>query len=307
MVAITPIVLSALWTGVKKNFQQGFDAQMEESFYRDFCTVVNSEDASETYDWLGDAPEMREWIGDRVIKDIKASGYQIANKDWEATIGVKATDIKDDKLGTYAPRFVRMGESAARKPDQLLSELMDTAHTLPCYDGQNFFDTEHPVYANHDGTGAVTQVSNMAAGTGPAWYLLDLNSVLRPFIFQDREAIGLVNKEDPTTSDHVFIKNSYLYGAEGRFNVGFGFWNMAYRSQQPLTNDTLDAAIEAMMGFEGDGGRPLGIKPTHLVVPTTLRGAARKVVKAQLGDGGATNVNFEEVELVVNSWLKRVA
>ena len=303
MAAITPALLTALWTGSKKHFNDGFEAMVAKSFYKDICTIVNSNDASETYDWLGDAPEMREWIGDRVIKDLKSHGYQIANKEFESTIGVKATDIKDDRLGTYAPRFRRLGEAAARKPDQMVVELIEGGTTNTCYDGQYFFDTDHPVYPEHDGTGVATTQSNFTDGAGAPWYLLDLNSVLRPFIFQEREKVSLVAKEDARQSDHVFMKNQYLYGADARWATGYGFWQMAHMSKQALNGDNLDAAIASMMGIMGDGNRKLGIMPTHLMVGASNRAAANKTVKVMFGDGGASNSNYQEVEVIVNPFL----
>jgi len=303
MAAITPAILSALWTGAKKNFNDGYEAMAAKTFYKDVCTIVTSTDAKETYDWLGDAPEMVEWIGDRVIKNIKAHGYEVANVEFEATIGVKATDIKDDRLGTYGPRFRRLGEAAARKPDQLVRDLIVNGGTQLCYDGQNYFDIDHPVYANHDGTGAVTTVSNVTAGAGAPWYLLDLNSVLRPFVFQEREKVNLIGKEDARQSDHVFMKNEYLYGADGRWAAGYGFWQMAHKSQATLDNDNFDAAFEAMMGVQGDGGRELGLMPTHIMVGRSNRSNANKVIKAMLGAGGASNPNYDEVQVMVNPWL----
>jgi len=303
MAAITPAVLTALWTGAKKQFNAGYEAMAAKSFYKDVCTIVPSTDAKETYDWLGDASDMKEWIGARVVQDIKAHGYEITNQTFESTIGVKANDIKDDRLGTYMPRFRRLGESAARKPDQMVRDLIANGDNQLCYDGQNFFDTDHPVTANHDGTGAITTVSNMTDGAGQPWYLLDLNSVLRPFIFQEREKVELIGKEDAKQSDHVFMKNEYLYGASGRWAAGYGFWQMAHMSKAALTGDNFDAAYEAMMGVKGDGGRELGMMPTHIMVGRSNRSSANKVIKAMLGDGGATNTNYDEVKVIVNPWL----
>jgi phage major head subunit gpT-like protein len=303
MVAITPAVLRALWTGSKKHFNEGYEAMAAKTFYKDICTVVNSEDEKETYDWLGDAPEMREWIGDRVVKDIKSHGYEITNVEFESTIGIKSRDIKNDKLATYAPRFRRLGEAAARKPDQLVRDLIVNGETNTCYDGQYFFDTDHPVYANHDGTGAVSTYSNKTDGAGAPWYLLDLNSVLRPFIFQEREKVKLVGKEDPQTSDHVFIKNQYLYGADAYWAAGYGFWQMAHMSKAELTGDNFDAAFSAMMGVKGDGARELGIMPTHIMVGRSNRSNANKVIKTMLSDGGGSNPNYNEVTVLVNPFL----
>lgn len=307
MPIITNATLAALRTMVRREFSSAYEAMQAQTFYRDVAMVVGSNTASNTYDWLGDFPDLREWIGDRVIKDMKENGYQIANRTYEGTVGVKRTDIEDDTLGTYAPRIRRMGQSAARHPELLLVELMKTGHTEECYDGQNFFDTDHPVYPNHDGTGVAATVSNYddnAEDTStPAWYLIDASDEFRPFIFQERTRPEMESKEDASTSDTVFMKDQYLYGVRYRCNAGFGFWQKAYKSHVPLDGDALDAAIAAMMSFKGDGGRPLGITPTKLIVPPALRADANKTVKVMFGEGGASNANYEAVDVVVTPWL----
>lgn len=307
MPMITNVTLTALRTMVSTAFRQGYDGMMPNTFYRDAAMVLNSTTASNTYDWLGDFPELREWIGDRVIKDMKENAYQIQNKTFEATVGIKRTDIEDDNLGTYGMRFTRMGQSAARHPDIMIADLMKSGHTNLCFDGQNFFDTDHPVYANHDGTGAASTVSNYddndADTSTPAWYLIDASDAILPFIFQERTKPELETKENPGQSDHVFIKDQYLYGIRYRCNAGYGFWQKAYKSHKPLTGDNLDEAIATMMEFKGDGGRPLGITPTRLIVPPRLRADANKTVKVMFGEGGASNANYEAVEVRVTPWL----
>lgn len=307
MAIITAALLEALRTGFRREFNAAYEAMRATTFYADVATTVPSTTGSETYGWLGDFPDLREWVGDRVVKDMKESGYQIVNKEWESTVGVKRPQIEDDNLGIYRPMVQAMGQAAARHPDILIAGLMKNGASQLCYDGQNFFDTDHPVYPNHDGTGAAATVSNYDDGTsgtpGPAWYLLDTSRPLRPFIFQERQKPEFEAKTDPRTSDAVFTSNLYQYGAYARHNVGFGFWQCAYMSKAPLTGDTLDAAMQAMMEFKADGGRPLGIMPNLLVVPPALRAAANKTVKVMLGEGGASNANYEAVEVKVVPWL----
>lgn len=304
MAAITPAVLTALWSGAKKNFNTGFEAMDANSVYRDICAIVTSEDAKETYDWLGEFPEMVEWIGDRVISDIKAFGYEIANQSFANGVAIKRTDIQDDKLGTYAPRFTRLGEQAARKPDYMTADLIKAGETALCYDGQYFFDTDHPVYANHDGTGAVTATSNLIAGGGQPWYLLDLSStVARPFIFQERQKVDLVLQDNMATSTELFMRNNYVMGCDARWAAGYGFWQQAVCSKAALDGDSLDAAFDLMASFQGDGGRQLGITPTHLLVGRSNRAAANKTVKVMLGAGGASNANYEQVEVIYHPLL----
>lgn len=305
MAIITSALLVALRTGFKKQFQDAFDSTRAASFFNDVATVVPSTTASETYGWLGDFPDLREWVGDRVVRDMKESGYQIANKEWESTVGVRRPSIEDDSLGVYTPMMQSMGQSAARHPDRLIAQLMNTGTAGICYDGQNFFDTDHPVYANVDGTGAVATVSNYDAGDGVAtpWFLLDTSRPLRPFIFQERKKPEFEAKHDPSTSDVVFTSNLFQYGVYARHNVGFGLWQCAYMSRAPLTSANFDAAVRAMMEFRADGGNPLGISPNLLVVPPAHRAAANQVIKAITLDGGASNTNYDAVKVLVTPWL----
>jgi len=58
-----------------------------------------------------------------------------------------------------------------------------------------------------------------------------------------------------------------------------------------------------MQSLKADGGRPLGIKPTVLVVPPGLRAAAIEIVKNERLANGASNPNFGVVDLIVSPWL----
>lgn len=61
------------------------------------------------------------------------------------------------------------------------------------------------------------------------WFLLCTNSFLKPFIYQERKKIKLtaLTRE---TDENVFMRDEYIWGADGRSNAGYGFWQMAYGS-----------------------------------------------------------------------------
>lgn len=302
MAIITPSLLTSLNTGFRKDFQDAFDGMRAQSVYQRIATVVPSSTASNTYGWLGQFPKFREWIGARVIKDMAASGYQITNKSWEATVGVKRTDIEDDAIGVYRPLMAEMGRAAAVFPDELVFELLKAGETTLCYDGQNFFDTDHPVYPNVDGTGTASTVANLQAGSDPAWYLLDTSRALKPLIYQERKAPEFV----PMTKvddEAVFTSGEYRYGVDLRANAGFGFWQLARKSKAPLTAENYAAGRTAMMSLTADGGRPLGISPNVLLVPPQLEAAARAIVGSQLTTGGATNPWYGTAEIIVTPYL----
>ena len=300
---VTPASLSALQVGFKKNFQDALTKTRPDSDYNRVATTITSTSASETYGWLGKFPKMREWVGPRAVKDMASHGYSIANKDFEATVSVARNDIDDDNLGIYAPLFQEMGVSAAQQPDDLTFGLMAQGRSELCYDGQYFFDTDHPSF---DEAGAATAVSNVDAsglGSNPWWYLLDTTRPLKPMVHQERKKPEFVSHTDPNHSDHVFHNKEFLYGVDARSNVGFGLWQMAYASNAALDGDSLDAAIEAMRLLKDSNGRPLGIKPSLLVVGPKLRSQANKTVKVMLGDGGASNANYNAVDVLDTSWL----
>lgn len=302
MALITAALLQALNTGLRTNFQDAHRAMRETAFYTQIATTVPSTTVSNTYGWLGDFPRLREWVGDRVVKDIKESGYTITNKLFEATLGIQRTQIEDDQFGHYSPIAASMGQEAAQHPDVLISALIEGGFAATCYDGQYFFDTDHPVRANPDGTGATTTVANMVAGTDPAWYLLDTTKALRPFIFQERTKPEMEMKFDPSTSDTVFTKDLYQWGIRYRCAAGYGFWQMARASKAALTAANFEAGRTAMRQLKGDGGRPLGIVPNILLVPPSLEAAAKAIVETQFLAGGGSNPNFNTAKVVVNPW-----
>lgn len=299
---ITPAALTALMTGFRKEYQDGLS--MVEPSWSKIATLVPSTTKSNTYGWLGQFPKFREWVGARVIKDMEAHSYAITNKDYESTIGVKRTDIEDDNIGIYAPLFREMGRAAAVHPDELIWPLLLAGFATACYDGQYFFDTDHPVNAEVDGSGADASVSNIQAGAqaGNPWFLLDTTRAIKPLIYQQRKkpVFTHMTKSD---DEEVFMNNEYRFGVDSRENVGFGFWQMAYASKETLDAAAFNANYAAMMAFKGDGGRPLGVTPNLLVCGPSNREAALEVVKAERNAAGATNINRNAVDVLVSPYI----
>lgn len=303
MAIVTPALIAALKTSFQKHFQDALQAAPSE--FQKLATVVGSTSASNTYGWLGQFPQLREWVGDRVVKDMAAQGYQITNKLFESTVGVRRTDIEDDNVGIYSPLFAEMGRAAGHHPDEQVFALLKAGHATLCFDGQNFFDADHPVYPNVDGSGVAATVSNSfapAADPQTPWYLLDTSRALKPLIYQERskpEFTSMTKLDD----EQVFTADEFRYGVRARNSVGFGFWQMAVRSTKALDAASFQEAYDAMRAFKADGGRPLNLKPTVLVVPTNLRAAAQAVVGIERLADGASNPNYGLVEILDSAWL----
>ena len=302
MAMITPALLQSLFTGFKKNFE---DAKSEApAQYTKIATVIKSTTKSNTYGWLGKFPNLRKWVGDRVIESMKAHGYQIVNEDFEATVGVDRNDIEDDELGIYAPMFAEMGRSAGIHPDELCFGLLGAGFTTPCYDGQYFFDTDHPVYPKADGTGTPVMTANVvvdAGYSGEPWFLLDTSRALKPVIFQDRKSPQLIamTKVD---DEAVFTRKEFRYGVDCRDAAGFGFWQLAFANKRALTPDNLWDAYSKMREFQADGGRKLGVKATMLVVHPSLEKLATQMLERELSNSSSNELKGK-LELVVADYL----
>lgn len=290
--------LKTLFIAFKAAFQAGLG--MADSQYKRICTIVPSTTGSEEYGWLGSFPGMREWLGDRVINGVKSHGYTIKNKPFELTVGVPRAAIEDDQYGVFTPMQQELGRATEAHPDELTFGLLKAGISTLCYDGQNFFDTDHPVIG---ADGAVASQSNYdSAGGGSTWYLLDTSRALKPIIFQNRKAPNFVSLT-AETDENVFSRAEYLYGVDCRRNVGYGFWQMAYASNQPLTEENITAAYTAMTERTGDNGRPLGLKPNLLVVRPGSKFAAAKIVSATTLANGAENVMKGIVEVMDSPWI----
>lgn len=296
---ITAAQLRDVSTGFATAFRGAFAATPDAELYRQVAMFVRSTGAKNVYEWLGQMPGMKKWVGDRVIAEVSAHGWTIQNDDWEETVRVARNDVQDNQFGTYDTLFRDLGRAAAVYPNEVLFSLFARGFTEVCYDGQYFFDTDHPVL---DAAGVPQSVSNTGGGSGTAWYLLDLSREVKPFIWQERQKPELVALDDPK-DENVFWRKEFVYGAEARGAAGFGLWQLAFGSKQTLDATSYEAARVALASLKGDGGRPLGIRGTHLVVPPTLEGAARELLMSERTANGATNKWRDTAELIVSPWL----
>jgi phage major head subunit gpT-like protein len=291
------IINQAAMTAMYKSFRTIFNEAFTgvEPLFERVAMVVPSSGKEETYAWLGSFPKMREWLGDRHITNLRLHDYTVKNKKWESTIEVDRDDIEDDRIGVYSPMISEMARVAGVHPDELVFQLLSAGFATACFDGKPFFATDHPVGGS--------PVSNYDAGAGTAWFLLDTTKAVKPIIFQSRREVEFIAMDDPQGSDSVFMKDKFLYGTSRRDNAGYGLWQLAYGSTQPLVDTSYEPARQAMMEFKDEEGRPLGITPNLLVVPPGLEGAGRLLLQKEKDSGGADNPWYRTAELLVVPWL----
>lgn len=289
--------LQAAFTGFKTAFNQAFEGT--NSDYQNIAMTVPSMTSQEVYPWLGQTTNFREWVGDRVYQALKQYDFTVKNKPYENTIAVNRDHLEDDQYGIYTPLFQQMGIDSRQHPDTLLWPLLKDGFNQLCYDGQNFFDTDHPVM---DANGNETSVSNSGGGSGTPWFLIDNTRAVKPMIWQTRKPYNFVAM-DQETDEAVFSRKEYRYGVDTRVAAAYGLWQLAYGSKQTLDATSFNAAYAAMSEMKGDNGRPLGVRPKLLIVPPSLRATALEVVKAERNAAGATNINRDVVDVLVTPWL----
>jgi phage major head subunit gpT-like protein len=278
------IINQATLANIYVAFSTAFNAAFQEAvvWYEKIAMTVPSAGRSLDYKFLLDFPQVREWIGERVMRSLEGKAMQVVNKDYESTIEVARNDIEDDQIGLYAPLVSQLAFEARKHPDYLCAGLLKDGLVNKAYDGKAFFAADHKV--------GKTSVGNLDAAASTPWYLLDTSRPVKPFVFQLRQAVQLLRMDLPT-DDHVFMRKMFRYGVDYRGAAAYGLWQLAYCSTQTLTAEHYGNARAAMMAFKNADGRPLGINPTLMVVPPSLEGAARQILNAQfiIGEGATSS------------------
>ncbi|PWB84382.1 MAG: hypothetical protein C3F11_01630 [Methylocystaceae bacterium] len=310
---ITSAGLEAIFQGYSFIFNEGFNGAKSHAF--DIAMKVPSEDGENIYPWLGAFPQLREWIGDRVLNSLQLHGFKIKNRKFESTVAVKREEIEDDRYGVLKPLFSEMGRATRLHPDKLVFELLQKGTSTICYDGQNFFDTNHPVLDENDKETFVSNVYLAEVGPAPFWYLLDTTKFVKPLIFQERIPYTFQSVTDDR-NERVFLRDEYVYGVRARVNAGFGLWQLAYASNLPLNQYNYAYARNQMMKMRNDRGHVIGVEPNLLVVGPYLEASARRLLKAtSIGNIDApttgatvpgvaeTNIWYQSADLIVTPFL----
>lgn len=288
------IVTQALLDGLRTTFDASFKkGQTSAPIVGDILsTPVPSTTAINTYGFLGDLPTFRKWIGEKRAAQVRELAYQLLNDDYEATMGIPKKQIEDDEIGLYPALFEGWGREGKQWMDRLRFQALAEGHTRKCFDGQYFFDTDHPSYDAADSTWSNTDNTN----EGEAWYLVDLSQPLKPLIAQERKApfFWWINSLQDSKVAETGVFPAF---GEARGAVGYTMPWLAYRSKKTLNPANYVAARDAMKGFKDHNGDPRGIRPTHLIAGVSNQQRAKDTFKANLA-GGESNTLAGEVIIV---------
>lgn len=119
--------------------------------WKEWAGSLTSDTSSESYHWADLLVVIRKWVGPRVIGNAKGQKWVVENEPYEGTFGLDGQDINDDKLGLLKPQTDSLAAAASYHPENILAAVVLAGFSTACYDGQYFFDTDHPSLAD-DGT-----------------------------------------------------------------------------------------------------------------------------------------------------------
>ena len=118
--------------------------------------------------WGAILSTMKPFLTERQIDNLKMYLQTIAVIKWENTIAVLRDDIEDDDTGSYSLAIQSMGEDAATYPQVEVGRVLREGFATVIWDGQFWFDTDHPI----DGVIGGTQSNHYTAVLTAASYAL---------------------------------------------------------------------------------------------------------------------------------------
>jgi phage major head subunit gpT-like protein len=135
--------LDILGTGVKATFNQSLRATT--NWFETIAQVEPSGTSMEQYFFREEIARMRQFKGEHIFRTPGFLGFVLQNLPWSDAWSVPLDAIADDTYGKYNGLLAELGEAAGQLPDDLGIQLIENGESSVCYDGQYFFDTDHPV------------------------------------------------------------------------------------------------------------------------------------------------------------------
>lgn len=107
------------------------------------CFMFDSNMPTESYKWVGQSPAMRQWLGGRGADGLPVQGVNIPNVLYEGSVEFDGEDWRMDKTGQLLRRVGDLGRRTQIHWGSLISTLINNGPSTACYDGLNYFATNH--------------------------------------------------------------------------------------------------------------------------------------------------------------------
>ncbi len=275
-----------------------FDAV--EQTYTKIATVIPMDERGLIFGWLTSDDDLEEFdpnVG-RVIKTLEAHGARMDVRKFTKTVGVTFDDIRDGKFTLAVLTAAGIGRSTKRHPDRLTYNVLKN-NEMCLYDGKALFADDHLQKA--DDTAGAKFSNQITSGTGAYFYLL--RPECHPVLFGVRNGEGYSFGALSADGETGFMKEQMVFGVRARVVAVGGLPQFAFRSNKPLTAASLEEALAAMESIVGPEGQPISNSPTILVVPKSMRAAAKRLINGDRNDKGGYNEWYQSMELLVSEYL----
>lgn len=132
---INATILKTLFSVFKTRFMNAFAAHKNE--HNAWWGTEKSDTETEDFPILLQSTGMREWLGDKNIKNVTADMLSLTNRDFEDTYGINKNKIEDNKAIKLSHIFAIMGVNAANlHPDIAFEALVANGKWI---DGKTFY------------------------------------------------------------------------------------------------------------------------------------------------------------------------
>lgn len=138
---ITKEYMADVSKGLSKVFNNALSSHNKD--YEKIATTIRANSINVEYRWLADMPGLKEWVGDRELKELSMYDYSIRKKDWEASIKVHRDVIEYDDLGIIKPQILALAMNVGEHYNDLAFGLLEKNGN--CYDGKKFFAKDHQI------------------------------------------------------------------------------------------------------------------------------------------------------------------
>jgi len=132
--------------GLKAEFNQAYQSELDHSIADRIATVISTTQPSQKYAWLGSVPPMREFIDERRPTGMAAYSVTIEDKVFEASLSVDRRAVEDDQLDMIRMRVRDLAFRVAAHRQQIVVEALAGGTSGVGYNGQPLISTSHPIY-----------------------------------------------------------------------------------------------------------------------------------------------------------------
>lgn len=123
---------------IRGDYFLALNQQLAASWARQICSVFTTDQEMEDYPWIGAAPNLRKYEGERTMQELRTDKITLVNDEYETGIPFRVKDLRRDKTQQMQARVRDLATRVATFPDKLLTALLianGNAYTGSAYFG----------------------------------------------------------------------------------------------------------------------------------------------------------------------------